>query len=72
MRDEVNTPMKHMNGLLEPFGVAGGVGTILSTRALHWVPISISMPMPTHAHEFWVGMGAILFVRLRRLPLWVG
>ena len=25
-------------------------------RALHWVP----MPMPTHAHGFWVGMGAIL------------
>jgi hypothetical protein len=23
------------------------------TRALHWVP----MPMPTHAHGFWVGMG---------------
>ena len=23
-------------------------------RALHWVP------MPTHAHGFWVGMGAIL------------
>ena len=23
-------------------------------RALHWVP------MPTHAHGFWVGMGAML------------
>ena len=26
------------------------------TGALHWVPIS----MPTHAHGFWVGMGAIV------------
>jgi hypothetical protein len=30
----------------------------LYTRALHWVPIS--MPMPTHAHGFRVGMGAML------------
>ena len=28
-----------------------------STRALYWV--SMSMPMPTHIHGFWVGMGAI-------------
>ena len=30
------------------------------SRALHWVPI----PMPTHAHGFWVGMDAILLVML--------
>jgi hypothetical protein len=30
--------------------------TLVATRALHWVPI----PMPTHAHGFWVGMGAML------------
>ena len=29
---------------------------ILGDRAQHWVPI----PMPTHAHGFWVGMGAML------------
>ena len=28
------------------------------SRILHWVPIPMSMP--THAHRFWVGMGAIL------------
>jgi hypothetical protein len=27
-------------------------------KALHWVPIP--MPMPTQAHGFWVGMGAML------------
>ena len=44
-----------------------GISTYLSTkqcdirsRALHWVPI----PMPTHVHGFWVGMGAILLVIL--------
>lgn len=31
MRDEVNTPMKYINGLVELFGVGGGVGTIMST-----------------------------------------
>ena len=35
-------------------------------RALHWVPIPMSMPM-----GFWVRMGAILLVMLRRLPMWV-
>ena len=25
----------------------------MDSRALHWVPI----PMPTHAHGFWVGIG---------------
>lgn len=31
IRDEVNILMKHTNGLVEPFGLASGVGTILST-----------------------------------------
>jgi hypothetical protein len=30
------------------------------SKALHWVPIPMPMLMPTHAHGFWVGMGAIL------------
>jgi hypothetical protein len=30
----------------------------VSHKAIRWVPIS--MPMPTHTHEFWVGMGAML------------
>ena len=41
------------------------------TRALHWVPIPQPMLMPTHAQGFWVGMGAMLLVMLRMLPLWV-
>jgi hypothetical protein len=30
--------------------------TSIHSKALHWVPI----PMPTHTHGFWVGMGAML------------
>ena len=33
-----------------------GHGSWVVCKALHWVPI----PMPAHAHGFWVGMGAIL------------
>jgi hypothetical protein len=28
----------------------------VGTKALRWVPISMPMPMLTHAHGFWVGM----------------
>ena len=35
---------------------SGGQAAYMETIALHWVPI----PMPTHTHGFWVGMGAIL------------
>jgi hypothetical protein len=30
------------------------------SKALHRVPILMSMPMPTHTHGLWVGMGAML------------
>jgi hypothetical protein len=39
-------------GLLEE--LLGGDSRHIVTRALHWVP------MPTHTHGFWVGMGAML------------
>ena len=32
----------------------------LVSRALHWVSIPMPTSMPTHAHGFWVGMGAML------------
>jgi len=39
---------------------------MVHTRALHWVP------MPTHAHGFWVGMGAILLFMGGHGWAWVG
>ena len=44
----------------------GDLYELVGVRALHWVP----MPMPTHAHGFWVGMGAILLVMLQFLNTW--
>ena len=42
-------------------------------QTLHWVPIPIPMPMPmiTHAHGFWVGMGAMLSFMGKRGWAWV-
>ena len=44
--------------------VLNSLGTIIFSLpwwALHRVPIPMHVPMPTHAHGFWVGMGAKSF-----------
>lgn len=43
IRDEVNILMKHTNGLVEPFGLASGVGTILSTYFAWFLKLNPTM-----------------------------